>query len=94
LGGRAVESITIEVGHKADASKVNDIAKALSTEGKKIALLLGRPVLLEEGLVAASKIAEKTGAKLFAEVFPTRLERGAPCGKNCLPGRNGFGATI
>ncbi len=31
---------------------------------------------MEEGLVAASKIAEKTGAKLFAEVFPSRIERG------------------
>ena len=45
--------------------------------GKKTALLLGGRVLREEGLRAASKIAEKTGAKLFCEVFPTRLQRGA-----------------
>jgi acetolactate synthase-1/2/3 large subunit len=56
---------------------VREIAGILQQSGKKTALLLGRRVLLEEGLVAASRIAEKTGAKLFAEVFPTRLQRGA-----------------
>ena len=74
------------VAAKADLSPVADIATdevisplsdILKTRGKKTAILLGRRVLLEEGLIAASKIAEKTGAKLFAEVFPTRLERGA-----------------
>lgn len=46
-------------------------------KGKKTAFLLGGRVLREEGLLAAARIAEKTGAKLFCEVFPTRLERGA-----------------
>ena len=55
---------------------VESIANALNS-GKKTALLLGRRVLNEQGLIAASKIAEKTGAKLFCEVFPTRLRRGA-----------------
>ncbi len=76
-GANAVESVTITDGDKASASIIEDICKVLKTQGKKTALLLGRRVLLEEGLMAASRIAEKTGAKLFTEVFPTRLERGA-----------------
>jgi len=43
---------------------------------KKTALLLGGPVLREEGLRAASKIAENTGATFCCEVFPIRLQRG------------------
>jgi acetolactate synthase-1/2/3 large subunit len=57
--------------------EIEILAEILKRHGKKVAILLGRRVLLEEGLVAASKIAETTGAKLFSEVFPTRLERGA-----------------
>jgi acetolactate synthase-1/2/3 large subunit len=55
---------------------VEKIANALRS-GEKTALLLGGRVLREEGLRAASQIAEKTGATLFCEVFPTRLQRGA-----------------
>ncbi|MFQ3172721.1 MAG: acetolactate synthase-1/2/3 large subunit, partial [Oleispira sp.] len=60
----------------ATAALITQIADILLTFGQKTAILLGRRVLLEEGLIAAAKIAEKTGAKLFCEVFPTRLERG------------------
>jgi acetolactate synthase-1/2/3 large subunit len=60
----------------ADAT-VQAIAEVIKKSGKKVALLLGNRVLREPGLRAASQIAEKTGAKLFCEVFPTRLERGA-----------------
>ena len=60
----------------ADDDVVEKIAGVLKG-GKKTALLLGGRVLREEGLQAASRIAEKTGAKLFCEVFPTRLQRGA-----------------
>lgn len=58
----------------------DDVVKAIADvlrAGKKVALLLGGRVLQERGLIAASKIAEKTGAKLFCEVFPARFERGA-----------------
>ena len=41
------------------------------------AILLGGRALRELALMAAARIAASTGAKLFAEVFPTRLERGA-----------------
>jgi acetolactate synthase I/II/III large subunit len=76
-GGQAVEADMTPVTDIASEALINKIADELVTRGKRTAILLGRRVLLEEGLVAASKIAEKTGAKLFTEVFPTRLERGA-----------------
>ncbi|HET9693167.1 MAG TPA: acetolactate synthase large subunit, partial [Steroidobacteraceae bacterium] len=40
-------------------------------------LLLGGRALREPALMAAARIAARTGARLLAEVFPTRLERGA-----------------
>jgi len=76
-GGEAVEADMTPVTDIASEALINQVADELVTRGKKTAILLGRRVLLEEGLIAASKIAEKTGAKLFTEVFPTRLERGA-----------------
>ena len=54
---------------------VADIAKAIQS-GKKTALLLGGRALREPSLMAAAKIAAKHGVKLFAETFPTRIERG------------------
>ena len=55
---------------------VANIAKTLR-DGKRTAILLGGRALCEPGLVAAAKVAAATGATLFAEVFPTRFERGA-----------------
>jgi acetolactate synthase-1/2/3 large subunit len=52
------------------------VARMLAS-GAKSAILLGGRALREPSLVAAARVAAKTGAKLFAEVFPTRMERGA-----------------
>jgi len=60
----------------ASDATVQAIAQVIKKSGKKVAFLLGNRVLREAGLRAASQIAEKTGAKLLCEVFPTRLERG------------------
>ena len=60
----------------ADAATVAQVA-ALLTSGAKTALLLGGRALREPALQAAAKLAAATGVKLLAEVFPTRLERGA-----------------
>jgi acetolactate synthase-1/2/3 large subunit len=76
-GGVVVDADLTPVNETAADEVVSQLADILLTRGKKTAILLGRRVLLEEGLMAASKISEKTGAKLFTEVFPTRLERGA-----------------
>jgi len=51
-------------------------AKALAS-GEPAALLLGGGATRREGLLAASRIARATGAKLLCETFPARLERGA-----------------
>jgi acetolactate synthase-1/2/3 large subunit len=75
-GAIAKEADLSAVTDIATAALITQIADILLTFGQKTAILLGRRVLLEEGLIAAAKIAEKTGAKLFCEVFPTRLERG------------------
>ena len=60
----------------ADESAVKAIADLLRS-GQKAALLLGGHALREPALLAASRIGTTTGAKLLAEVFPTRIERGA-----------------
>lgn len=60
----------------AAAETIATIAKIL--QGKeRCAILLGGRALRENALLAAAKLAKASGAKLFAEVFPTRMERGA-----------------
>uniref|UniRef100_UPI002FC787B8 acetolactate synthase large subunit n=1 Tax=Ramlibacter sp. TaxID=1917967 RepID=UPI002FC787B8 len=61
---------------RADDATVAAIAAALQAGGRS-ALLLGGRALREPALMAAARIAATTGARLFAEVFPTRFERGA-----------------
>ncbi len=60
----------------ASEKAVSEAAEALRGRGKS-ALLLGGRALREPGLVAAARIAAAAGVKVFAEPFPTRLERGA-----------------
>ena len=55
---------------------VEAVAKALRS-GEPCVVLLGGAALREPGLVAASRVTNATGAKLVAETFPARLERGA-----------------
>jgi acetolactate synthase-1/2/3 large subunit len=61
----------------ADDATVAALAAALRP-GRRAALLLGGRALRDEGaLLAAARIAAQRGIKLLAEVFPTRLVRGA-----------------
>ncbi|HEX5311098.1 acetolactate synthase large subunit [Aquabacterium sp.] len=60
----------------ADDAVMAEVAQALRS-GRKTAILLGGRALRAPALMAAGRIAAQTGAKLFAEVFPTRIERGA-----------------
>ena len=76
-GGKAIESLELKKSPTVSDEKINEIAEVLSKYGKDVAILLGKRTLLEDGVIAAGKIAEKTGAKLFAETFPARLTRGA-----------------
>ena len=52
-------------------------AADLSSAGLAAMLLLGGKALTERGLRAASRISAATGARLLAETFPARMERGA-----------------
>jgi acetolactate synthase I/II/III large subunit len=60
----------------ASSETVDGAARALRGRGSS-AILLGGRALREPGLIAAGRVVAATGAKLLAEVFPTRLERGA-----------------
>ena len=60
----------------ADQATIKKIAE-LMRGGSRVALLLGGQATREPCLVAAARIARAHGVKVLAEVFPTRLERGA-----------------
>ncbi len=60
----------------ADDATVRAVADAIRS-GRRCALLLGGRALREPGLLAAARIATHSGVTLLAEVFPTRMERGA-----------------
>ncbi|MCU0269714.1 MAG: acetolactate synthase large subunit [Acidimicrobiales bacterium] len=55
---------------------VGSLADVLRS-GEPAALLLGDSAMLEPGLRAAGRVAAACGAKLLAETFPPRQERGA-----------------
>ncbi len=62
------------------APATTDVVESVATSlrgGGRTAILLGGRALRADGLLAASRIAAVTGTKLLAEVFPTRVERGA-----------------
>jgi acetolactate synthase I/II/III large subunit len=59
------------------ADVVEAVGTTLRGGGGGTAMLLGGRALREAGLMAAGRIAAATGTRLLAEVFPTRLERGA-----------------
>ena len=59
-----------------DADRIVEVAAALRSDATT-AILLGGTTLRAESLRVAAGIAEATGARLLAETFPTRLERGA-----------------
>jgi acetolactate synthase-1/2/3 large subunit len=60
----------------ASPDTVDTVARALRGS-RSTAILLGGRALREPALLAAARIAAATGTRLLAEVFPTRLERGA-----------------
>ena len=75
--GGVAEPPPVETGSPAAGdSAVAAIARALRS-GEPAAMLLGGRALREPALRAAGKIAAQYGVKLFSEVFPARLERGA-----------------
>ena len=75
-GGAPMPAPRINKLPAAEDATVSAIAEALKGKGKK-AILLGGQALRAPTLMIAARIAAATGARLFAEVFPTRIERGA-----------------
>ncbi|MGD0082995.1 MAG: acetolactate synthase large subunit [Acidimicrobiales bacterium] len=73
-----VPDVVRQAGRRAavDDGVIAEIARVLRS-GEPAALLLGTSAVREPGLVAASRVAEHAGAKLLAESFPGRMERGA-----------------
>ena len=59
-----------------DADAVDAVAKALRS-GEPCGLFLGGAALRAGALLDASRVANATGARVLAETFPARLERGA-----------------
>ncbi len=75
-GGETCAPIPPRVPQPVDATTVKDVAAVFGT-GEPVALLVGGGACREEGLRAAGRIGAATGAKVFVETFPARLERGA-----------------
>jgi acetolactate synthase-1/2/3 large subunit len=59
------------------AADVVDAVAAAVRGGRRTAILLGGRALREPGLLAAARLEASSACKLLAEVFPTRVERGA-----------------
>ena len=59
-----------------DTQRIDSIAAFLRSSPGRVALLLGGNALSKAGLEAADRIAAQTGARLIAETFPARWERG------------------
>jgi acetolactate synthase-1/2/3 large subunit len=59
------------------AEQAVEMAAQILRSGEPALVLLGHDATGETGLIAASRIAAATGARLLCETFPTRLTRGA-----------------
>ena len=76
IGSGIAQVPPIPERRRVEANAVRDAAAALRS-GEPALILLGGLALRQRGLELASKIARKTGARLFAETFNARVERGA-----------------
>lgn len=75
-GGAPAPAVAPAAAGIVDDDRIGEIAKVLRS-GEPVAMLLGHGATREPGLLAASRVAAATGAKLFVETFPARFERGA-----------------
>lgn len=75
-GSGPVEVPPVPARRPVGEDAVREAARALRS-GEPALLLVTGPALQPEGLETASKIAKKTGARLMAQTFNARAERGA-----------------
>ena len=77
-GAEPAAPVTPEPPRAAAEQSIQAAAEALRGQAAgRAAILLGGRALREAGLMAAGRLSSATGARLLAEVFPTRIERGA-----------------
>ncbi len=75
-GGQVADAPPPAAPETVPDSAIARVADALRG-GEPAVILIGGPACRARGLLAASRIANATGAKVLAETFPARLERGA-----------------
>jgi acetolactate synthase I/II/III large subunit len=75
-GEPATEPVPVAPRPQAAPEALRAAADALAS-GEPCVLLVGGDATRADGLAAADRIAAATGARVLAETFPTRLERGA-----------------
>ena len=75
-GGDPAEPGPVSSDPQVDTDAVRAAAEALRS-GDPTVILIGGDATRGSGLSAAVRIAERTGARVLCETFPTRLERGA-----------------
>ncbi|MEO7124507.1 MAG: acetolactate synthase large subunit [Nakamurella sp.] len=75
--GAELATMPVIAAPRAAPENVLHVAVEALRHGKKTALLLGGAALHGRGLQLAGQLAAATGVTLLAEVFPTRIERGA-----------------
>ncbi|MCE7011869.1 acetolactate synthase large subunit [Kibdelosporangium philippinense] len=75
-GGIAAAALPPPVRPTVAENTVQAIVDVLKS-GESTVILLGNVGTRERAIRAANRISQATGAKLFAETFPTRIERGA-----------------
>jgi acetolactate synthase-1/2/3 large subunit len=75
-GAGALGTVQRQTPRSPSEEQVAQVARSLRANGKA-ALLLGGRALRADALQKAGRVAARTRTRLLAEVFPTRLERGA-----------------
>jgi acetolactate synthase-1/2/3 large subunit len=75
-GAQPAAALPVSGRSPVDGAVVDKVRAAL-TSGEPAALMLGGAACRGGALAAARRVADGTGAKLLAETFPARLERGA-----------------
>ncbi|MEF9956016.1 MAG: acetolactate synthase large subunit [Acinetobacter sp.] len=74
-GVEAKEPTQDQFNPEIDETKIQQLVQVLKSSDK-VAMILGGAALQEPMLNLLSKISEVTGVQLFAEVFPTKMQRG------------------
>lgn len=74
-GGEAALALPSPSRERVSNKQVAAVAKSLR-DSAHCCLFLGGMALRERGLIAASRVAAVTGARIISEVFPARLQRG------------------